>query len=582
MKAKKFLSILLTLAITLSLLPAITIPVHAARVLNFVVNGRTYENLSPGSFSTMFFGGYEWYALDKMPDSDQWLIDELYLVAKTDVFGTTAYRQLIKNPTGDYYDNLNSSNPNDYSGSTLQGKMDWIKNSMPAHDRNMLINRSLDKINGPAVTAGVWPLSEDETRLLGYYSQFPRDYWLRTGYSQTWLSSTSALVQRADGGKISTSLLGGDYWTVDKERAIRPACYIDTRNMFFAFPESSLVRARPFLSYELTALEKNQIKLRAYNSSLDISLYPTDLQMTGTNGLFTFDYRNASTGADRHISCILTDMNDNVMGYCKLKYVGTPVDESGVVTIEIPYQAIGAGQYKLKIFTEQSYQYGTNLCSRPVEITFNCAADGNLAVQSAPKSAPLLKLESATVESDGSVTVSFYGNKGGFDSYYYYTVAPHWYEAYDIVMEELVITPLLVAINSSDPNAHEIMNDGTNTIHVGPIPQGYNLYILAANYANRSNLLSVDVNPRVGVFEILDWDVLAAIQTNIDNLLGYFNQPGDVIQIKGAGWDRQPPPPSLPHALTPLYINIPQGVTVEWYAESIGETDGIWDIGMVE
>ena len=85
MKAKRFLSILLTLAITLSLLPAITIPVHAARVLNFIVNGRTYENLSPGSFSTMFFGGYEWYALDKMPDSDQWLIDELYLVAKTDV-----------------------------------------------------------------------------------------------------------------------------------------------------------------------------------------------------------------------------------------------------------------------------------------------------------------------------------------------------------------------------------------------------------------------------------------------------------------------------------------------------------------
>lgn len=83
----------------------------------------------------------------------------------------------------------------------------------------------------------------------------------------------------------------------------------------------------------------------------------------------TVAYNNAKYGANQYISAIITDQNDALLYYGKIKEVSEQSASSGSASFTLP-EKFSENGYKLKIFSEEAYSNGTtDYASTPQEVT---------------------------------------------------------------------------------------------------------------------------------------------------------------------------------------------------------------------
>jgi len=93
-------------------------------------------------------------------------------------------------------------------------------------------------------------------------------------------------------------------------------------------------------AYKLTVRDANR-NFAAFQPSVSYNSDSFDLSVS---------YNGAKIGVDESISYIVTDMNDNVFYYKRIK---TSTSNAGSVTINVPYSSFSGDKVKVKIFNEQ-------------------------------------------------------------------------------------------------------------------------------------------------------------------------------------------------------------------------------------
>jgi hypothetical protein len=118
------------------------------------------------------------------------------------------------------------------------------------------------------------------------------------------------------------------------------------------------------------------VKLTLQTSAQTLEVTAAAKQSTQSGGTLSFAYKNATTGANQFVSCVM-DQGGAV------KYYGKLADSSGTAggTLAIPLTGVANGTYTLKIFSEQDNgDNHTDFASAPVLMTVTVA--GNIGAVS--------------------------------------------------------------------------------------------------------------------------------------------------------------------------------------------------------
>ena len=266
----------------------------------------------------------------------------------------------IKDETGECINSYTDTNYADGELSTvMKGLSDTL--GLSAREKALITDRTLttaDGISGNSVTTPFWPLSIDEYEAINEYDpSFLTDtpgwyYWLRTEYGAY---SRIYSVNTKTGGINTTYNNTNSFW-------VRPACYLDLSDLFFASGDSGM---RASVGEYPSKLEGPLYgSLQHYNfvmhdDTLSLSMVGAAKQRGSS---LTFHY-DAVQGEDHYLSYLVERASEPGIPV----YYGRAVNlsNSGSGTVTVPLTGDGNmrtgiplvnGDYILRFYTEDRSQ----------------------------------------------------------------------------------------------------------------------------------------------------------------------------------------------------------------------------------
>lgn len=355
-RRKRLLSLLLCGTLCAGLLPG---TVQAAGTADLTVNT-----------SVVSFAGHDWWVIGDANGGVYPRENSITLLAKNNDWVGELKEESF---------NPRNSN-NEYANSLLQQRIEKIAENFPAEEQELINARDLegggtydapsaDGIAGPSVSGQkLWPLSLDEwteidNNTVRVYNDY---YWLRSP------SSTNA--------NYAIAANGGYQFGIGVEDSVtdsRPAFSLDVSAALFTFKaggdgSKATAVAGENLIAAAAADSNNPVKLTVKDADLSLSVIATGSQAEQRESTLTFSYEEASTGADRYVSCILTDSGGTARYYGRLADCSAAAEGE----LSIPLAGVVNGTYTLQIFTEQlNGEKYTDYCSEPITMRVS-VADG--------------------------------------------------------------------------------------------------------------------------------------------------------------------------------------------------------------
>ena len=168
--------------------------------------------------------------------------------------------------------------------------------------------------------------------------------------------------------------------------ALRPAFKLNLSSVIFtsdasgasakssATVGSGLIPAQPAgANLKLTVLDDYNASTNPTGLSLNVP--DTSARIVVQGGTVNIAYTGARTGANKYVSCVLTDTSGNVLYYGKLVDC-TSANTSGTASFTLP-AGLALGSYIIKIFNEEANGDNyTDFASTPVEIALTVRAPG--------------------------------------------------------------------------------------------------------------------------------------------------------------------------------------------------------------
>ena len=267
----------------------------------------------------------------------------------------------IKDETGEC---INSYTDTNYADGELSAVMKGLSDTLglSAREKALITDRTLttaDGISGNSVTTPFWPLSIDEYEAIYEYDpSFLTDtpgwyYWLRTEYGAY---SRIYSVNTKTGGIDTIYNNTNSFW-------VRPACYLDLSDLFFASGESGM---RASVGEYPSKLEGPLYgSLQNYNfvmhdDTLSLSMVGAATQRNGSSLIFHYD---AVQGEQHYLSYLVERASAPGIPV----YYGRAADlsNSGSGTVTVPLTDDGNmrtgiplvnGDYILRFYTEDRSQ----------------------------------------------------------------------------------------------------------------------------------------------------------------------------------------------------------------------------------
>ena len=376
---KRILSILLTLCMTLCLMPisvfaeevgtegsaAIQLGADALSVLS--------KNVNTATAPTVYFGqNHEnnptaWRVIGYDGNGVTSSKGDITLLA-ADAMGVIPFVDTILN--------------NEYAPSNLKATIDALAEKLTTEENAAVKKRTLtsgsydgentDCVAGAQVDNAVfWPLSAKEAIAVNndlralepaHPNWVDRGWWLRSPGSDKY----HLAVVRSEG---SVQYSGFSVLIFNNYRTVRPAFNLNMNSVLFA---SAAVGGKP--DGGLTPIPEysgNEWKLTLLDSRRNFAVTEKTVS-AAPDDTVTLNYKGATTGKNEYISVILAD-NNGAQYYGR---VAQPTAESGTVEIKIPSD-IAPGDYTMKVFSEQ---YNGD-CKTDLASAF---ADVRLTVESQP------------------------------------------------------------------------------------------------------------------------------------------------------------------------------------------------------
>ncbi|MDR0906496.1 MAG: InlB B-repeat-containing protein [Oscillospiraceae bacterium] len=274
--------------------------------------------------------------------------------------------------------------PNEYYGSALHQRMEEI-----AWDFWGDSQREYELINGRTLTAAsdghpsyimsgrdvadqkLWPLSLYEWFAIGNddVRSYTAPYWFRASSTQNkvpYAMLSYALGSTWNGLQLGPSGFAG----YPPSMTARPALNLDLSNALFTSEATGNGKFAAQLGDGLVAataiLPGTKIKftMTDYDTGfLNLNVPDLTPRFAVPGGTVSVEYDDAIAGADKYVSCVITDEFDNVLFYGKLA-------DAADGTVDIPLPAgMDIGSYKVKLFNEQvNGDNYTDFSSEPIEI----------------------------------------------------------------------------------------------------------------------------------------------------------------------------------------------------------------------
>ena len=267
----------------------------------------------------------------------------------------------IKDETGECINSYTDTNYADGELSTvMKGLSDTL--GLSAREKALITDRTLttaDGISGNSVTTPFWPLSIDEYEAIYEYDpSFLTDtpgwyYWLRTEYG----AYSCIYSVNTKTGSISTTYSNtNSFW-------VRPACYLDLSDLFFASGESGM---RASVGEYPSKLEGPLYgSLQNYNfvmhdDTLSLSMVGAATQRNGSSLTFHYD---AVQGEDHYLSYLVERASAPGIPVYYGRAVNLSNSGSGTVTVPLTDDGnmrtgipLVNGDYILRFYTEDRSQ----------------------------------------------------------------------------------------------------------------------------------------------------------------------------------------------------------------------------------
>lgn len=372
---KRLLSILLTLCMALSLLPAVAFAEGGAKAIQSGTGSIHGYDTSAGDYSYIYYGTWrnspiKWRVLDTKANTGA--ADALFLLTDECLYPLP----------GDLYACYIQFNPADkpdrhlWKGSTLQG---WFKNTFYSGENSAFTSaeRALipattqassvfsykapgapswepgmrfqicaleaEHVFAPSiqdVVNAAYGFTDSASRIAGPSNSLGPGtrYWLRS--FEPWDKLPFMVGENA-------SLMGD--WG-DNPSAVRPAMNLSTagNNILFV---SAAEGGKPAGGLaEISEYTGNEWKLTLLDSSRSgFAVTTTDLSAYTRGGTVKIGYTGAKTGTNEYVSAMILDAAGNPAYYGRSSAALT--DENGTAELTIP--ALAEGTYTLKVFNEQ-------------------------------------------------------------------------------------------------------------------------------------------------------------------------------------------------------------------------------------
>ncbi len=205
---------------------------------------------------------------------------------------------------------------------------------------------------------------------IAYYNGEIKNYWLRSAYKGNY-----GIVMAIDttGWRTSAGINSNSYRdTWPTALGARPAFNLELSSILYT---STISTDASSIETGLTAVENQSTheqrltvidKARSFDATLNfISL------STLYGGNVSINYSGAETGENEYLSAMLTDENENVLYYGRLKNLTSEDSTSGQFSISLPSD-LTDGKYLLKIFNEHYTDgYTTNYASSTIDLTLS-------------------------------------------------------------------------------------------------------------------------------------------------------------------------------------------------------------------
>ena len=373
---KRLLSILLTLCMALSLLPAVAFAEGGAKAIQSGTGSIHGYDTSAGDYSYIYYGTWrnspiKWRVLDTKANTGE--ADALFLLTDECLYPLP----------GDLYACYIQFNPADkqnrhlWKDSTLQG---WFKSTFYSGENSAFTSAEralipattqassvyqykspLDPPYFPAMRLQICALEAEYVFAPSIQDMMNADYGFTdsksriagpsnstgTGGTQYWLRSFEISEQLPFMVGENASLMGD--WG-DNPSAVRPAMNLSTagNNILFV---SAAEGGKPAGGLaEISEYTGNEWKLTLLDSSRSgFAVTTTDLSAYTRSGTVKIGYTGAKTGTNEYVSAMILDAAGNPAYYGRSSAALT--DENGTAELTIP--ALAEGTYTLKVFNEQ-------------------------------------------------------------------------------------------------------------------------------------------------------------------------------------------------------------------------------------
>ena len=418
---QRIVSILLTLAMCLSLLPATAFAAEGDKTIMLGTSGISGYDSTKG-YDYIYYGN--WSAPDNYTTSGpiKWrVLDDQTNTGETGLFllsdgllGTGYYG-------GVYFDNT-SPYSNAWQGSDAQtGCQDfYISNfstgeqgaviattksdeaftsstkSVPfAASENILNGDKVFFLSAEEAENSAYGFANDNARIANYGGSACA-WWLRSPYAGY-----------TDGAGAVYGYGHVDFITVNDDWAARPAFNLDLTSVLFTSAAAG-GKSASGMDSGLTAVGDyagSEWKLTLLDKTREFAV--TETEVSGiSGGTVTLNYAGATTGTNEYISVIIADSS----GAQYYGRVAQPTDTDGKVEITIP-SGLADGTYTLYVFSEQyNGDYKTDYASAFDTVTLTVV----------DTIAPTLTADSVSRDSDTTATVKFTSSEAG--TYYYAVV----------------------------------------------------------------------------------------------------------------------------------------------------------------
>ncbi|MEF2645874.1 MAG: DUF6273 domain-containing protein, partial [Oscillospiraceae bacterium] len=365
---KRLLSILLTLCMALSLLPAVAFAEGGAKAIQSGTGSIHGYDTSAGGYSYIYYGTWrnspiKWRVLDTKANTGA--ADALFLLTDECLYPLP----------GDLYACYIQFNPADkqnrhlWKDSTLQG---WFKSTFYSGENSAFTSAERALIPATTQEGSMYTLSNLHMRLQicaleaehvfapSIQDIMNADYGFTDSASRIagpsnslgpgtryWLRSFEISEQLPFMVGEDASLMGD--WG-DNPSAVRPAMNLSTagNNILFV---SAAEGGKPAGGLtEIGEYTGNEWKLTLLDSSRSgFAVTTTDLSAYTRGGTVKIGYTGAKTGTNEYVSAMILDAAGNPAYYGRSSAALT--DENGTAELTIP--ALAEGTYTLKVFNEQ-------------------------------------------------------------------------------------------------------------------------------------------------------------------------------------------------------------------------------------